>query len=124
MAAEIFDACVIGSGAGGGAIAWKLAHAGLRVLVLERGPHYQARDFFHDELAVCRRDYFVPNPSRDPHLISRDGKPAERSAEGWIACCVGGGTVHMSGYFFRMHRDDFRDWPISYQQLEPFYDEA
>ncbi len=94
------------------------------MLVLERGPHYQARDFFHDELAVCRRDYFVPNPSRDPHLISRDGKPAERSAEGWIACCVGGGTVHMSGYFFRMHRDDFRDWPISYQQLEPFYDEA
>jgi len=124
MATEAFDACVVGSGAGGGAAAWSLARAGLRVLVLERGPHYVAKDFFHDELAVCRRDFFVPDPSRDPHMVSREGGGAERSADGWIACCVGGGTVHMSGYFFRMHREDFRGWPISFDDLEPFYEEV
>ena len=124
MAAEVFDACIVGSGAGGGTSAWALARAGLRVLVLERGPHYAAKDFFHDELAVCRRDYFVPNPARDPHLVSRGDALPERSADGWISCCVGGGTVHMSGYFFRMHREDFRGWPISFEELEPFYDEV
>ena len=124
MAADVFDACIVGSGAGGGAAAWALAHAGLRVLVLERGPDYAEKDFFHDELAVCRRDFFVPDPARDPHMVSREGGAPERSAEGWISCCVGGGTVQMSGYFFRMHRDDFRGWPIGYDELEPFYDQA
>ncbi|MGZ6126311.1 MAG: GMC family oxidoreductase [Myxococcales bacterium] len=124
MATDRFDACVVGSGAGGGAAAWALARAGLRVLVLERGPHYVEKDFFHDELAVCRRDFFVPDPARDPHMVAREGEPAERSADGWISCCVGGGTVHMSGYFFRMHREDFRGWPIRFEELEPFYDEA
>jgi choline dehydrogenase-like flavoprotein len=123
MATEEFDACIIGSGAGGGAAAWALARAGLRVLVLERGPHYRAKDFFHDELAVCRRDLFVPDPSRDPHVVVRKGRE-ERSAEGFIACCVGGGTVHMSGYFFRMQREDLRSWPIRFEDLEPFYGEV
>jgi choline dehydrogenase-like flavoprotein len=124
MATEAFDACVIGSGAGGGAAAWALARAGLRVLVLERGRHYVEKDFFHDELAVCRRDFFVPDPARDPHMVAREGRGAERSADGWISCCVGGGTVHMSGYFFRMHREDLRGWPIRLEDLEPFYDQA
>jgi choline dehydrogenase-like flavoprotein len=123
MATEACDACVIGSGAGGGAAAWALARAGLRVVVLERGPHYREQDFFHDELAVCRRDYFVPDPARDPHVVVRGGR-SERSAEGFIACCVGGGTVHMSGYFFRMRREDFRGWPIALADLEPFYTEV
>jgi choline dehydrogenase-like flavoprotein len=124
MAADEFDACIIGSGAGGGAAAWALARAGLRVLVLERGPHYREKDFFHDELAVCRRDFFVPDPVHDPHMVARDGGAVERSTDGWISCCVGGGTVHMSGYFFRMHREDFRGWPIRFEELEPFYDEV
>ncbi len=124
MAADAFDAVVVGSGAGGAAAAWAMTRAGLRVLVLERGPHYAAKDFFHDELAVCRRDFFVPDPSRDPHVVVRGGGAPERSAEGWISCCVGGGTVHMSGYFFRMHREDFRGWPIRFEDLEPFYDEV
>jgi choline dehydrogenase-like flavoprotein len=124
MATDAYDACIVGSGAGGGTAASALTRAGLRVLLLERGPHYREKDFFHDELAVCRRDFFIPDPARDPHMVSRDGGPAERSVDAWIACCVGGGTVHMSGYFFRMHREDFRAWPITYEQLEPFYDEV
>jgi choline dehydrogenase-like flavoprotein len=57
-------------------------------------------------------------------MVARGGGAPQRSADGWISCCVGGGTVHMSGYFFRMHREDFRGWPITFDELEPYYDEA
>ncbi len=134
-----FDACIVGSGAGGGAVAYALTKAGFKVAVLEKGPHYKDEDFFHDELSVCRRSFFVPNPADEPHVVVRDGgaKP-ERTTDGWIACCVGGGTVHMSGYFFRMRAEDFRlrslygnvkganvaDWPVSLTDMEAFYDEV
>src|SRR5262249_48670082 len=62
----------------------------------------------------------------------------ERSISAWTANCVGGGTVHMSGFFYRLKPVDFRlrseigpiagaeiaDWPITYGDLEPFYDLA
>src|SRR5438309_223486 len=109
MSDDTFDACVVGSGAGGGAIAYALTRAGMRVAVIEKGPHYLDRDFYHDELAICRRTFFVPSPLEEPHVVIREGRAQpERSSDGWIACCVGGGTVHMSGYFFRMRPDEFR----------------
>ncbi len=125
------DVVVVGSGAGGGTIAAALARGGMRVLVLEKGPWYSERDFLHDEIAIVRRDFFVPSPSDEPHVL--DGK---RTDFGWIACCVGGGTVHMAGHYYRLHPDDFRmaskfgrryelaDWPFAYADLEPYYTRA
>lgn len=134
-----FDAVVVGSGAGGGAVAFGLTRAGLRTCVLEKGPHYQDADFFHDELAVTRREYFVPSPFDEPNLVARDGGAAVPTASGWISCCVGGGTVHMMGWMFRMRREDTAlatrlgasaragaaaiDWPIAYDELVRAYDE-
>jgi choline dehydrogenase-like flavoprotein len=130
------DVCVIGSGAGGAPIAHRLSEAGARVVVLEKGPWYRAEDFTHDEIATVRRDMWVPYPTEEPHLQRDAGGSAYRTNNGWIANCVGGGTVHMSGYFYRLHPADFElrtrygavegatlaDWPIGYADLAPYYD--
>lgn len=137
MTDESYDVLVIGSGAGGGPLALALAQAGARVLVLEKGPRYHRHAYRHDEIGVSAESgFFVPTVDRDPHvLIDRDHPdPAPvRSDLGWIASCVGGGTAHMSGYFLRLHPDDFRlrqrlgrfeavaDWPYGYDDLEPYY---
>lgn len=137
---DAYDVVVVGSGAGGGTLAWSLAEAGARVLVLEKGPFYGLKDFqHHDELAVTRGGMFQPLPTEEPHLVLEEGATeARRTDDGWIANCVGGGTVHMSGFFLRFHPDDLKqksvlgapsgstvqDWPISYDELEPWYERA
>ena len=131
------DVLVIGSGAGGGSVALALARAGVDVLVLERGPRHDRESYSRDEVAMGRRDFFAPSPYTDPHALLKHGE--ERSVPsdmGWTACCVGGGTVIMASYLFRLHPDDFRmkshlgpyesiaDWPYSYDELEPYYSQA
>lgn len=139
MPKEMVDVCIIGSGAGGGPIAFELTKAGYKVVILEKGAWYKMDDFVHDEILNSRRNFFMPFPWDEPHLW-RTGptQPFTRSNEAWTANCVGGGTVHMSGFFYRMKPVDFRlkselksvpgsdvaDWPISYQDLAPYYEKA
>ncbi|HEX7153220.1 MAG TPA: GMC family oxidoreductase [Thermoanaerobaculia bacterium] len=131
----MYDAVIIGSGAGGGAMAWRLATAGWRVLVLEKGPRYRRRDYRHD--GGLKPGEFVPPVELEPHtVVTAKTTTPLRTSLGWIATCVGGGTVHMGGYFYRFHPDDFRmrsrfgdylglkDWPYGYDELEPYYVEA
>jgi choline dehydrogenase-like flavoprotein len=134
---ENFDAVVVGTGAGGAPVAYVLAASGARVLVLEKGPRYGPHDFVRDEIVTCRRDFWVPYPEDDPHVVVEGpGARPSVSHRGWISQCVGGGTVHMSGFFFRYHPIDFElrsrapdltgttliDWPFGYEQLAPYYD--
>jgi len=136
MAEDPVDVVVVGSGAGGAPVAYALAQAGIRVVVLDKGRRYCNEDFDHDEVRMCRRTFFVPPVAEDPHTL-RVGETAvaTRTTAGWVSTVVGGGTVHMAGYFHRLHPVDFQlrstlghiedstleDWPIHYEDLEPFY---
>ncbi len=139
MAHDSVDVVIIGSGAGGAPMALELARAGLKVVLLEKGAWYKKEDFIHDEVLNSRRNFFMPLPWEEPHLWRYGTNvPFTRSNEAWTANCVGGGTVHMSGFFYRLKPIDFRlrselgaidganhaDWPITYKDLEPFYDRA
>jgi choline dehydrogenase-like flavoprotein len=133
----VHDAVVIGSGAGGGPLAARLAEAGAKVLLLEKGPLRQREEYSFDEVAAAWRDFFVPSMMDEPHVLVEAGNPTPQPTYmGWIGNSVGGGTVRMGGFFYRFHPDDFRmanlysgyealaDWPYDYDELEPFYTRA
>lgn len=137
-----YDICIVGSGAGGGPVALALSEAGYSVLVLEKGPWFTEEDFYKDELACCKRSVYTPKLKDEQHVIEdegRDGWEATPTSESgwdfWNGSCVGGASNFMSGFFYRLKPEDFRlrstfgeieganvaDWPISYEELEPYY---
>lgn len=142
----IYDICIIGSGAGGAPIAYELSNAGYNIVVLEKGKNYKEEDFSKDELAVCRREMFTPNLKDEQHVINErneDGSVtryvgSEHNWSFWNGNMVGGSSNLMSGYFHRMKQNDFKlksafggiaganivDWPISYEDLEPYYEKV
>ena len=136
-----YDLCVIGSGAGGGPVAASVAEAGYRVVVLEKGPWFAEKDFLKDEIVQCRRPTFWPRREDEPQIeetksaaIAGSGGPLTNKF--WNGVLVGGSSVLMSGFFMRQKPDDFKplttygpipgadvaDWPIDYDDLEPYYD--
>ena len=137
------DVCIVGSGAGGGPVAWTLAQAGYSVVVLEKGPWWTEADFFKDEIACCRRNTYSRNLQEEYHVVEeyREGRgwtarpTYDSSWDFWNGNMVGGSSNLMSGFFHRLKPEDFRllsefgpidganiaDWPISYEDLEPYY---
>jgi len=138
-----FDVCVVGSGAGGGPVALTLAEAGYSVLVLEKGPWLTENDFYKDEIACCRRNTYSRNLREEFHVVEKPDKNkawvATPTYDGgrdfWNGNMVGGSSNLMSGFFHRLKPKDFRllsefgpidganveDWPIAYDELEPYY---
>ncbi len=141
-----FDVCVIGSGAGGGPVALTLAAAGYSVVVLEKGPWLKEGDFFKDELACCLRKAYSSSVRNEPQIVEREddeggwtsGPTSKSNLNFWNGNCVGGSSNFMSGFFHRLKPLDFKllstfgpveganiaDWPISYDELEPYYDKV
>jgi choline dehydrogenase-like flavoprotein len=141
-----YDVCIVGSGAGGGMAAHRLAMGGARVVVLEAGGWW---DNTTSNSAMLRWPYQTPNrgastPERpfgefDACVGGWDlpGEPFTR-AEGtsfswWRARMLGGRTNHWGRISLRFGPDDFKrksidglgdDWPISYSDLEPYYDQV
>ncbi len=138
----IYDICIIGSGAGAGPIAYELTKVGKKVVILEKGAVYSEKDFSKDEVAFVRRNIVTPNLKEEYHTIeeSIDGvwtkfPTYETGWSFWNGNILGGSSNFMSGYFHRLKPSDFKlktvygeykganvvDWPISYEELEPFY---
>jgi choline dehydrogenase-like flavoprotein len=119
------DAVVVGCGAGGGVLTQRLARRGWKVVCLDAGPFWDPdRDWVSDELG-SHHLYWT-----DPRVIGgQDPVPmgSNNSGRG-----VGGSMVHYAGYTPRFHPSDFHtrtangvgaDWPIRYEDLEPYYEE-
>jgi gluconate 2-dehydrogenase alpha chain len=147
MATEKTDVVIVGMGAAGAVLAAELGKAGMKVIGLERGPRLSTTDFKpRDELRFFQRQDLRPNTKRQPVTWRPNAKaranPLRSLSYGNQA---GGGTVHYGAVSWRFHEDDFRarshtierygaaaipaessltDWPLSYQDLEPFYDRA
>ncbi len=138
-----FDVCVVGSGAGAGPVIYELSKAGYSVIVLEKGPFFRTEDFAKDEITAIRRSVYTPNLRDEQHVIESKDDNGNWVGEStystgndfWNGNCVGGSSNFMSGYFQRMKPIDFRllsefgeieganvvDWPITYDDLEPYY---
>ncbi|RCU50883.1 GMC family oxidoreductase [Corallincola holothuriorum] len=132
-----FDICIVGSGAGAGPVAHTLAEAGYSVGVLEKGGWFKENDFFKDE-QLTRHDAFRSQLNAERHVLEEpdDGEwSRQTTTQFWGGNIVGGASNFMSGYFHRLKPIDFRlksefggikgantvDWPISYDELEPYY---
>jgi choline dehydrogenase-like flavoprotein len=147
MALKHVNAVVVGAGAGGGITAKELSEAGLSVVLLERGgwPHFWNHD--HDELISQRTtplgNAFGPDDERYRRVVvNPDGStqivlPSE-GAYCNNAACVGSGTASYGAMAWRFMQKDFmmrttygapegstlEDWPLRYEDLEPFYERA
>ena len=136
---ETVDFIVVGSGAAGGVMARELSEAGFTVLVFEQGPRLDSADFEHDELKYQFLHGITNSPETSPQTFRDDPtKTATRPDHVnslVYARIVGGSSNHFTANFWRFHAVDFHehsllgdipgaalaDWPISYQELEPYY---
>jgi len=123
---EHFDVIIIGSGAGGGTLALKLAPTGKRILILERGGYLTREKQNWDTTEV-----FVKNRYVSPDTwYDQAGKPFQPG----VHYFVGGATKMYGAALFRLRQGDFSshrtadgptpDWPLRYEDLEPYYTQA
>jgi choline dehydrogenase-like flavoprotein len=121
-----FDVIIVGSGAGGGTLARQLAPSGKSILILERGDWLKREAENWDATAVfVRNRYISPETWYD-----RDGRPFQPQ----VHYFVGGATKMFGAALYRLRKEDFGElrhhdgispaWPISYDELEPYYARA
>jgi choline dehydrogenase-like flavoprotein len=119
-----YDAIIIGSGAGGSAAAYHLTQTGKRVLLIERGPSLPKDGSTLDATQVVRQGKFL---AREPWLdrFGRRVVPEEHFNLGGKTKWYGAALLRFApGEFAADIAHQCRGWPIAYDDLEPFYEEA
>ncbi len=131
---DTVDVLIIGAGASGAVMAWSLADTRMRILCLEQGDwmkptdypangrDWEARRMTDWEIHPSRRARETDYPVNDDNSVMKVAN----------FCGVGGGTVFWTAHFPRLHPSDFRvksldgvaeDWPISYWDLAPWFEQ-
>lgn len=126
---------VVGSGAGGGTLAYELTARGIPVVLLEAGPHLKNEDYTNDEWGA-----FAMMAWTDPRTDSGSWRVATDfpNLPAWTVKAVGGTTTHWAGVTPRIKAHEFKartaygridganllDWPIDRAELDPWYDKA
>src|SRR5882672_1873638 len=121
-----YDVIIIGTGAGGGTLAYHLAPSGKRILILERGDYVaREKDNWNPQAVNVDARYNTKEIWRD--IQGRDLHPHTNYY-------VGGNTKFYGAALFRLRQQDFGEirhhggispaWPISYDDLEPYYSQA
>ena len=124
MSGMAADVAIVGSGISGVLAARECLRAGLSVVMVERG----GRLSHAEQVATRRYEARVPG-ARHNH------EPAPGTPDyPWdYVYGLGGASLHWSGHAPRLRREDLRmrslygvmeDWPLEYQELEPFYERA
>jgi len=121
-----YDIIIIGTGAGGGTLAYKLASSGKKILVLERGSFLPKEKNNWDTQQVSKKEYY-----RTSEIWYDQNSQAIRPLTHYY---VGGNTKFYGGALFRLRERDFEqvihhdgislEWPVKYQDFAPYYDEA
>jgi choline dehydrogenase-like flavoprotein len=139
LPSETVDFVIVGSGAAGGILAKELSTAGFKVVVLEQGPRLTEADFTHDEFGVFMQYHNTNSLLTQPQTFrSAANEPAKKALPLTYGRLVGGSNAHFTANFWRLHPSDFNeasrlggvtgtalvDWPITYEELEPYYTKA
>ena len=122
-----YDVIIIGSGAGGGTLAYKLAPSGLRVLLVERGDYLpRERENWDTEVVFTTGHYLAGE-----RWIDEDSGAEFTPEQNYY---VGGNTKFYGAALFRLRPEDFGEithhggispaWPLAYDEFEPWYAEA
>lgn len=117
-----FDIVIIGTGAGGGTLAYALKDSGAKILIVERGDFLPQEPENWDAKAFANRRYKTSEEWYDVN-----GKPFFPG----VSYYVGGNTKVYGAVMARLRKKDFEElehkegvspaWPISYEELEPYY---
>jgi choline dehydrogenase-like flavoprotein len=121
-----YDVIIIGSGAGGGTLAHKLAPTGKKILILERGGYVpREKDNWSPRAVNLEGKYQTREIWHD-----KDGKELHPHTNYY----VGGNTRFYGAALFRLRKEDFGEinhhggispaWPLRYEDMEPYYTEA
>jgi choline dehydrogenase-like flavoprotein len=123
---EHYDVIIIGTGAGGGTLAHRLAPSAKKILLLERGGYLPREPENWDSREVFRNERYLS----DERWYDKDGAAYKPHQQYF----VGGNTKFYGAILFRLRERDFDEvrhyggvspaWPISYSDLEPYYSEA
>ena len=121
-----YDVIIIGTGAGGGTLAWQLAPTGKRILLLERGGYVRREP----ENWSSREVFVKARYKTKEEWLDKEGKPFHPGQHYY----VGGQTKFYGAILFRLRERDFGEvvhhggispaWPLSYDDLEPYYSAA